>query len=211
MSSRDSKIGQSAAKLVAGLKRSQWLPHFDRSTLRDTVAEMGELFKHLHHNLDMNRIETEAGNVSEARTTTITFLDTSLRRIRQCVLAYLNYRLERLQEMCWSHIGTTEELPDSIKDRLDQEEIKFARHYNDVLHQYMADLNGPNTEDYFLDLTTDYLPPTSVDVEIELTDKVDERPIGSRFYARRTLVEPLILGGKAKHINGDSRQGYQRI
>jgi hypothetical protein len=207
MSSRNdsSRVGQAASKLVCSLKRAQWLPQFDRTTLRDVVAEMGELYKHLHHNLDMSRIP----GTDESRTCTIAFLDTALRRNRQCVLAYINYRLEKLQELAWWHVGRAEELPDPIKDKLDQEEIKFARFYNDVLDQYLEDLNS-TPDDYRIDLTTDLLPPKAPDIEVELNYPLRERPAGSRFYARRPLVEPLVLSGKAKHINSEIRSGLQR-
>jgi len=205
MSGNDSsRVGQAATKLVGSLKRTQWLPHFDRATLRDVVAEMGELYKHLHHNLDMSSV----GDSDVSRTCTIAFLDTALRRNRQCVLAYINYRLEKLGELAWGHVGRTNELPDAIKDRLDQEEIKFARFYNEILNQYMEDLNG--SDDYRLDLMTDMLPPKTPDIEVELNSQFQERPPGSRFYARRPFVEPLILSGKAKHINADVRGGLQR-
>jgi hypothetical protein len=209
-SGRDAKIGQSAAKLVAGLKMSQWLPRYDRTVLREVVAEMGELYRHLHHNLDMNRMEVGSGTTSEARTTTITFLDTALRRIRQCVLVYLNYRFEKLQELSWTHVGRHDELPAEIKERLDDEEMKYARSYNDALDKYMIELNGGSSGDFFLDLTTDILPPKGPDVEIELLGGLGERPSGTRFYSRRNLVEPLILSGKAKHINGGTRMGHER-
>ena len=134
---KDTRVGLAAGKLVASLKRAQWLPPFDRATLRDVVAEMGELYKHLHHNLEMSSVEG-----SDERACTVTFLDTALRRNRQCVLAYLNHRMEKLENLAWSHVGSSsEELPEPIKDRLDQEEIKFARYYNEVLDQYMRDFN----------------------------------------------------------------------
>jgi hypothetical protein len=127
------------------------------------------------------------------------------------VLAYINYRLEKLEELAWCHIGRTEELPDPIKDRLDQEEIKFARFYNDVLDQYMDDFNnGGEEDDYRIDLRTDLLPPKTPDIEVELSVPLQERPAGSRFYSRRPFVEPLVLCGKAKHINADHRCGLQR-
>ena len=211
-SRKDSKVGQAATKLIAGLKRSQWLPHYDRATLRDVVAEMGELFKHLHHNLDMNRLEANAGQGTDSRTTTVTFLDAALRRNRQCVLAYINFRLEKLQELAWQHVGRKEELPETVKERLDQDEVKYARQYNAVLDQYMTDLNADNANqhDFRLDILTDLIPPKAPVVEVQLTHDVLDRPVGSRFLARRQLVEPLVLSGKARHLNGEIRTGSQR-
>jgi hypothetical protein len=212
-SRKDSRVGQSASRLVADLQRSQWLPHYDRATLRDVVAEMGELFRHLHHNLDMSRIEAEAGQSSENRTTTITFLDTALRRNRQCVLAYINFRLEKIRELSWQHIGRKDELPDQIKERLDQDELKFSRQYNAVLDQYMIDFNSSddsNQHDFRLDLMTDLIPPKNPVVEVELIDESLGRPAGSRFLARRQMVEPLVLSCKARHINSEIRSGTQR-
>lgn len=207
-------MGQAGARLIADLKRAQWLPHYDRATLRDVVAEMGELFKHLHHHLDLNRIEASAGEASEQRTCTITFLDTALRRNRQCVLAYINYRLEKLRDLAWQHIGRKEELPELIRERLDQDEVKFARQYNACLDQYMLDLNstgeGSNQHDFKLDIMTDLTPPRDPVIEVELIEPVLDRPVGSRFLARRQMVEPLVLSGKARHLNAETRPGTQK-
>ena len=208
MERKDSKVGQAGARLLYSLKRAQWLPHYDRATLRDVVAEMGELFKHLHHNLDMNRNEADVGQASQARTATITFLDTALRRNRQCVLAYLNNRQERIRELAWQHVGRTGELPEPIKERLEQDEIKFSRQYNAVLDQYMADLEQSvpgGTEEFGLDVTTDSLPPKGDKIEIQLLEPLQDRAIGARFLARRQLVEPLVVSGKAKHLNDQLR------
>jgi hypothetical protein len=202
MNKRAAKVGQAAAKMVAGLKRAQWLPHYDRATLRDVVAEMGELFKHLHHNLDMNRME----GANTSRTATITFLDTALRRNRQCVLAYLNFRLEKIRDLTWQHISNGDELPDPIKERLDQDELKYARLHHAALLHYMSEFN---TNDFSLDLMTDYLPPKGTSIEVELKSYAMGRAYGSRFLARRQDVEHLILNGAARHINADGRSGAQ--
>jgi hypothetical protein len=191
---KDSKVGQSAARLLTSLKRAQWLPHFDRSTLRDVVAEMGEIFKHLHFNLDLNRIG------SGERTAAITFLDTALRRNRQCVLAYLNYRLEKLRDLVWDQVGRQEELPPPIKERLDQDEIKYVRQYDAVVNQYMLELNNGNSE-FHLDLFTDNTPPVSVVTEVEVLSEFDGHALGTRFLSRRPTVEPYILQGKARHLH----------
>ena len=203
---KDSKVGQAGARLLYSLKRSQWLPHYDRATLRDVVAEMGELFKHLHHNLDMNRSEASVGQPSQARTATITFLDTALRRNRQCVLSYLMYRQERLRELSWQHLGRAGELPEPVKERLEQDEIMFARQYNAVLDQYMVDLEETIGEHEFrLDITTDAIPAKGDKIEIQLLENVQERSAGARFLARRQIVEPLVVSGKAKHMNEQVR------
>ena len=204
-SRRDAKVGQAAFRMVASLKRAQWLPHYDRATLRDVVAEMGELFKHLHHNLDMNRIE---GNSSSSRTAAITFLDTALRRNRQCVLAYLNHRMQKIRDLSWQHIGANDTLPEGIKERLDQEEIKYARLHQSALAQYMLDLNAGDP-DFPIDILTDQQPPKGTAVEIELKTAGFGRAPGSRFLARRQDVEHLILSGAARHINNEVRAGNQ--
>ena len=197
-SRKDSKVGQSAARLLSGLQRAQWLPHFDRSTLRDVVAEMGELFKHLHFNLDLNKMASAADGPS--RTAAITFLDTALRRNRQCVLAYINFRLEKLRDLVWEHVGREEELPNEIKDRLDQDEVKFTRQYDAILEQYMKELNGTTDQDFNIDILTDRSPPVNVATEIEVLTEFDGRPPGTRYMGRRHLLEPLILQGKARHL-----------
>ena len=195
---KDSKVGQSAARLLTSLKRAQWLPHFDRSTLRDVVAEMGELFKHLHFNLDLNRINASSGE----RTAAISFLDTALRRNRQCVLAYLNYRLEKLRDLVWDQVGREEDLPTTIKERLDQDEIKYVRQYDAITNQYMSELNEGSEHEFKLDLFTDALPPVSAVTEVEVLSDFEGHVTGTRFLARRQIVEPYILQGKARHLYG---------
>jgi hypothetical protein len=212
-SRKDAKVCQAASRLLTGLKLAPWLPHYDRATIRDVVAEMGELFKHLHHNLDLNRMESSAGPSADgSRAVTITFLDTSLRRNRQCVLSYLNYRQEKIRDLLWSHVGATTDLPDSIKERLDQDEDKFLRKYHAVIAKYNVDLNDAEAgwEEDTIDILSDLLPPHSVSLEVELLVDTEAHKAGTRFLARRFLVETLVLQGMGRHINSDTRLGNQK-
>ncbi|TEB17639.1 hypothetical protein C9890_0504 [Perkinsus sp. BL_2016] len=159
---------------------------------------MGELFKHLHFNLDLNRINASSGE----RTAAITFLDTALRRNRQCVLAYLNYRLERLRDLVWDQVGREEDLPATIKERLDQDEIKYVRQYDAIVNQYMSELNEGSEHEFQLDVFTDSLPPISAVTEVEVLADFEGHLTGTRFLARRQIVEPHILQGKARHLYG---------
>lgn len=213
---KDSKVGQTAARLISGLKLTSWLPFFDRGSIRDVISEMGELFKHLHHNLDQNRLLSSLSiSSNEPRAVAITFLDTALRRNRQCVLAYLNYRQEKIRDLLWEHVGLNDKIPEKIRERLDQDEERFFRNYSAVLRRYSDDVNGvfegSSRTEFVFDITLDHDPPKSIAVEIELLQGSEGSRGGTRILARRSVAEPLILQGLAKHLNSEQRQGFQRL
>ena len=62
----------------------------------------------------------------------------SLHRNKRCVLAYLQYRLDKIQRLRWE---TGAILPDNISHLLSSKEVEYFLNYDMLLAQYMKTFN----------------------------------------------------------------------
>ncbi|KAF4678024.1 DNA replication complex GINS protein PSF1 [Perkinsus chesapeaki] len=180
-----------AVSLVRSAKESEWLPNYDSQKIRSVVKEMGDLFQrlvlaqHLAQQVDSSdEDEFGVGKSKKAALSAVIYLDAILRN-RQCVLAYLQYRLDVLTCLRWQ-AGAAPVLTDLIGPRpvtdgneddtstglqagdtiagrrLSPAERKFVYKYSDMLEQYMIGLTRETRYTRILDLTSDLQPPPFV-------------------------------------------------
>ena len=69
-------------------------------------------------------------------------------RLRNCLLGYLRYRMERIEAIRWDVAGG---MPDENLAMLSSHEQQYAKEYNELLSNYQIK--------YDLDLTRDCIPP----------------------------------------------------
>ncbi|KAF4666784.1 DNA replication complex GINS protein PSF1 [Perkinsus olseni] len=178
-----------AVSLVRSARESEWLPNYDALKIRSVVKEMGDLFQrlllaqHLATQLEADDDDEFGGSGKSKRASmsTVIYLDAILRN-RQCVLAYLQYRLDVLTCLRWQ-AGSATVLTDLIGPRpvadggdeptsggrsagdtiagrkLSPAERKFVYKYSDILEQYMVALTRETRYSRILDLTSDLQPP----------------------------------------------------
>lgn len=127
-------------------------------------------------------------------------------RNRRCLLAYLNYRMQRIAELRWE-VGLG--VPKEKMDKLHEQEVQYFHLYNEYLDTYMKhylpSCKGP------LDLTADCEAPEDVNVQIrvraeDLGDLItsDSGVVrlrkGYQLFVKRTDIEHLIRAGKVEHV-----------
>merc|ERR1719433_414881 len=127
-------------------------------------------------------------------------------RNRRCVLAYLNYRLEKIEELRWE-VGLM--VPEEKLQRLHDTEKQYMHEYNKILDKYMKHY-VPNCKEP-LDLTADAEAPEDVNVQIRFCDEnigeivtsdsgIIRLKKGYQIFAKRTDIEHLIRAGKVEHV-----------
>ncbi|EER07509.1 hypothetical protein Pmar_PMAR020675 [Perkinsus marinus ATCC 50983] len=113
-----------AVSLVRSARESEWLPNYDAQKIRSVVKEMGDLFQrlllaqHVASRLPANDDDDFGGSNKtnkRASLSPVVYLDAILRN-RQCVLAYLQYRLDVLMCLRWQ-AGSAYVLADLIGPR----------------------------------------------------------------------------------------------
>jgi len=97
-------LGERALDLVREAKRSQdVLGPYNEDKVRSVLQEMRELF-------EANEMEALKDNKAKAA---MMLRHTALERNKRCLLAYLNYRVEKIRDMRWQ-FGAV--LPSDVKD-----------------------------------------------------------------------------------------------
>merc|ERR1719387_379259 len=100
--------------------------------------------------------------LKKKRTTTVRLIE----RNKRCMLAYLNFRLQRIEELRWE-VGL--HVPPEKMRNLHEEERQYLYLYNAALDKYMRNYSRNSKET--LDLTADAYPPEDLNVQIRSIDK----------------------------------------
>eukprot|EP00736_Rhodelphis_marinus_P005343 Rmarinus@m.26569 len=186
--------GQLAAELLRDLKRSEWLPPFQEDVIRQIVTEIVELYADVRATFSNEELNRKDPRV----TANVLFHHYSLLRNKRAVMAYLHYRIQRIQAIRWE-LGNT--MPESQKERLGPTEIEFFKSYNSSLGAYMEEVN--------LDLTADLDPPKDLYIQVRVlescgTIQTTSGPVtlqaGTTHFLPRSDVEHLIRSGMVAHV-----------
>eukprot|EP00932_Pfiesteria_piscicida_P005312 SRR837773.15221.p1 GENE.SRR837773.15221~~SRR837773.15221.p1 ORF type:complete len:162 (-),score=57.16 SRR837773.15221:70-492(-) len=124
---------------------------------------------------------------------------------RRCLLAYLNYRLDKIQELRWE-VGLF--VPKDKFERLHESEQQYLELYNMNLDSYMR--SYVPTCKAPLDLTADADVPEEENFQIRVPEDGPEfvtpdcGPIRLRkngmIFVKRSDIEQLIRAGKVEHV-----------
>merc|ERR1719393_103419 len=191
--------------LLRELKRNRWLPHFNDKQIKEVVQEI------LSDSKELKRIAEEHGlegaNLSSEAVLGLILYNDLIDQNRRCILAYLNYRIERVRELRWE-VGLM--VPEDKLDKLHDSEKSYMHSYNTILDRYMKRY-VPNAKGA-LDLTACWDPPETESQcrilvqEDGLGDLVTEDSgvvklrKGYMVYVKKTDVERLIRAGKVEHV-----------
>jgi len=119
-----------------------------------------------------------------------------LGRNKRCVLAYLNNRIDKIQNLIWQ-LGLP--FPEHLANSLDEKEKKYAEEYSALLKKY-----SKSNSFSLLDVTTDTLPPTDLFVEIRALEDINKvKTKGGEvkleknmtYYLRRSDIDYLLKKG----------------
>mmetsp|Transcript_61687 Transcript_61687/g.199859 ORF Transcript_61687/g.199859 Transcript_61687/m.199859 type:complete len:212 (+) Transcript_61687:114-749(+) len=199
-----------AVQLVQDIKRARWLPQFNDKVIKEVVEEI------LNDTKEMKALVLEHDDLqalSEELTAGLVLYNDLVERNRRCLLAYLNKRLETIEELRWE-VGLF--VPDDKLQRLHDSEKQYLHLYNTTLDKYMKHY-VPNCKEP-LDLTADAEAPEEMNLQIRAVDEgmgeimtQDSGTLrlrrGEMICVKRTDIEQLIRAGKVEHVRTSRSDG----
>eukprot|EP00088_Acartia_fossae_P058626 TRINITY_DN6884_c0_g1_i1.p1 TRINITY_DN6884_c0_g1~~TRINITY_DN6884_c0_g1_i1.p1 ORF type:complete len:187 (+),score=13.14 TRINITY_DN6884_c0_g1_i1:45-605(+) len=183
--------GEKGIELVREISRvDDQLPPFNEDVVRQTLEETRTLW-------EKNRADVAE---NEVVTPLVTFRHTAVHRNTRCMLAYLNFRMEKIRGMRW-HFGAI--LPEEIRLNLCEPELEFFSKYNRLLGSYMGSVGT--------DMTVDLTPPKSLYIDVRVKQDYGELEtpdgqtiqlkVGTQYYLPREFCEHLIVQGVLEHVS----------
>jgi hypothetical protein len=155
-----------------------------------------EYMKGHHAALNREKQVDPSARLPDSISVTTTAHLMSVQRQKRCVLAYLNYRVDKIRDVWWD---TGAALPEELRSVLSRQELTFLAGYDRLLTEYMSSSD--------LVLTGDQSPPKDLFVavqaakgkevgEIMTTNGVVTLDQNSEVLIRRTDAELLIRQGQ---------------
>eukprot|EP00040_Diaphanoeca_grandis_P029743 m.174832 g.174832 ORF g.174832 m.174832 type:complete len:192 (-) comp31786_c1_seq3:437-1012(-) len=188
--------GDIAIDLLRELKRSatHLIPPYNADKMRMVMEEIKSLYNEVKNTLE--DFDQRKQDLPVAGSMEIQYQ--GILRNKRCLLAYLNERTLRLQELRWD-VGAI--LPVHIKENLSLHEIDYFTEYSKGLNTYMQSVG--------LDLCSDSLPPKDLYIEVRVLEDLGEIATeegfitlekDSQHFLRRSDVEALIKQGSLQHV-----------
>ena len=179
--------GQRAKGMLAALKRAEWLPDYDEEGVRAVNEECNRLME-MSKDIMNSGMDHEDPSIA----VTLTIFHESICRNKRSILAYLGYRLEKIEELWWKTASPVIE-PELAK-RLSKGEIEYYAQYQELVSKTMDTVD--------LNLTAHLQPPHDLFVEVRVLQDAGEVLLdsgarvvferNSTHYLRRSDVEHLI-------------------
>eukprot|EP00128_Syssomonas_multiformis_P009780 Colp12_sorted_trinity150504_noHs@26869 len=186
--------GQKAIELVRDIQNAPGIPTYSEDGVRNVIKEINALFD------EVKKIIRADGEHSESAVCSIVVHHAAIQRNKQCVLAYLNERMNRIKRLRWE-VGSV--IPAEMVEDLSPQEQQFFSGYNKLVNKYARTVGID-------DMTADLKPPKDnlyVEVrcledlgEIRLEDGVIQVKKDNQFFVRRSDVEQLIKQGAMVEI-----------
>uniref|UniRef100_A0A7S1ML27 GINS subunit domain-containing protein n=1 Tax=Alexandrium catenella TaxID=2925 RepID=A0A7S1ML27_ALECA len=192
-----------SVQLLKDLKRSRWLPQFNDKMVKEVIEEILNDTREMKSLISQN---TDLDGVSREVAAGLCLYNDLVDRNRRCLLAYLNFRLERIEELRWE-VGLM--VPEEKFQKLHESEKQYFHRYNEILDKYMKTYMPKCKEP--LNLTADAEAPEDMNVQIRVcADGLGEIVTpdsgvvrlrkGYQLFVKRTDIEHLIRAGKVEHI-----------
>eukprot|EP01083_Nonionella_stella_P055950 147532_1 len=188
---------EKAKELLKKVKRSNWLPEYHEDGVRNVVTEICQLHASIEQTVEAQQ---ETGNLEDnaAINASVIVHHHCILRNKRCILAYLNFRTERVKKLWWD---TGSSIPAELKEKLSPKEINFFNKYSKLLGDYAQSLD--------LDLAQDPSPPKDLYILVRaLRDcgvvDTEKGPVsllpGHTHFVKRTDAELLIRLGNVIEI-----------
>mmetsp|Transcript_14092 Transcript_14092/g.26383 ORF Transcript_14092/g.26383 Transcript_14092/m.26383 type:complete len:188 (-) Transcript_14092:33-596(-) len=186
-------LGAKSKKLVKELKTSQWLPPYNETLINAIVDDINTRYEELAGLLSLNREEDGSFIIT---------MHNTLMRDKRAVLIYLNYRLNKLEQLKWE----SGNLPMHFMNNLSRDEIEYFKQYSTLLHSYNREVCNSK-----IDLTADLQPPKDVYVEVRCREEQGDVVLpesgavglhrNSMYLLKRTEADRYIRQGVLEQIN----------
>jgi GINS complex subunit 1 len=185
---------ETATRLIRDIKRSTGIPPPEHQSLRVIAHEIQQLNDWLTDSADNSeKISPEALPSMLLHYNAVIFN-------KRCALAYLNERMNRLQELWWA-TGSVQAIPSEVHESLFECEKQFLQKYDELIGEYMR------SED--IDLHMDMAPPQQLFVECKVLKNAGKVMTDSGVFnleentsvlMKRKDAELLIRQGILQHI-----------
>lgn len=196
--------GQRGKELLLDLKRSDFIPVYNEAEVRASLDEISNHFDALNHQMNASREYAQDGKPPIESRPSLLLHAASVKRNKRILLAYHNYRAEKLKKLRWD---TAAALPSDIRSLLSEAEVDFYTNYDSLVSNYNEKLCG-------LDLNSNLQPPEEDLVEVRVvkgglgtivTDYWGEvsLDLGTTHFLSRCDVEHLIRQGSLKQLDGE--------
>lgn len=190
------QFGSKGRMLLEEMRRSDLLTSYNEEGVRLVLEEMRSLSNDIKRAVESEHFDPSDTSVMTA----LVFRDQSVARNKRYLLAYLQRRLEIIEDMRHDH-GTV--LPPETTAKLSAKEVDYFKQYDTLLTEFMTGLD--------LDITADLQPPKHLYIEVlVLADYGDimtaSGPVmlkkDERLLLKRTDVEQLIRQGVLAETSG---------
>mmetsp|Transcript_30802 Transcript_30802/g.70113 ORF Transcript_30802/g.70113 Transcript_30802/m.70113 type:complete len:211 (-) Transcript_30802:138-770(-) len=192
-----------SVQLLKDLKRARWLPQFNDKMVKEVVEEVLNDTREMKSLISQN---TDLEGVTREVAAGLCLYNDLVDRNRRCLLAYLNFRLERIEELRWE-VGLM--VPEEKMKKLHDSEKQYFHRYNEILDRYMKTYTPKCKEP--LNLTADAEAPEDMNVQIRVCEDglgeivtqdsgIVRLRKGYQLFVKRTDIEHLIRAGKVEHV-----------
>eukprot|EP00435_Cladocopium_sp_Y103_P006306 s2417_g2.t1 len=212
-----------APHILEDLKRARWLPPFNDKVVKEVVNEIMSDHKEMQHMLAEDTFFFQ--NLADLIQLGLYYLDDLIHRNVRCLLAYLNARLEIVEQLRWE-VGRM--VPDEKLDKLHEAERQYFNRYNDILdirqHVDLILYTGPVLDKFMkryvhncshpLNLTAYAEAPEDVNIQVRvLRDDPQLDGIvsnesgllrlrgGCQMLVKKSDVELLLRAGKVEQVD----------
>eukprot|EP00929_Paragymnodinium_shiwhaense_P122876 TRINITY_DN9610_c0_g1_i1.p1 TRINITY_DN9610_c0_g1~~TRINITY_DN9610_c0_g1_i1.p1 ORF type:complete len:213 (+),score=64.97 TRINITY_DN9610_c0_g1_i1:192-830(+) len=203
---------QKSVDLLKELKVAQWLPDFNDRQIKEVVNEIKSDSREIQSIMRDHDVENVAPEDNPAPILGLLLYNDLIDQNRRCLLAYLNYRLQRVRELRWE-VGLM--VPEEKMGKLHDTEKIYMLNHNNILDRYMKRYVPKAKE--ALDLTAVWEPPEEINAKVLVKEEglgnivtedsgVIKLKKGYMVYVKRTDIERLIRAGKVEHVKTCSRE-----
>lgn len=181
---------EKSKKLVRELKTSKWLPPYNVSLISEISQEINSLCE---------KIITE---LNEEREESIRVKSNMIFRDKRCVLAYLNFRLNKLEAL---RLESGPSIPPHFSNQLNKDEMDYFKQYSALVQDYNRKVSK------YIDITGDLQPPKDLYIEVRVNEDIGDIVLpetgqvslerNTVHLLRRSEAAPLVRQGVLQHMN----------
>ncbi|KAJ3057515.1 DNA replication protein psf1 [Rhizophlyctis rosea] len=207
-----STYSETSVKLIRDAKKiadTSTIFPYREELIRDILIEIRHLAQTFPALLEERNAALRTGNddLAASRQIALTMHSLSLKRSKQCLLAYTRTRADCLSDALWELGGATggapSRLPQELKKNLSPVELEFVAKYSECISSYRGAFLD-------VDLGAALIPPKDLFVEVRVLKDCGEvmtesGPVrlmkDTQHYLKRTDVEGFITAGFLKHVD----------
>ena len=93
------------------------------------------------------------------------FLIARASKNKRCILAYLNDRMNKLENYSWEY---NKDIPEQILSKMDEKDKNYQEQYYNLINKYSKNISESD-----FDLTKNYQPPKEIYIEVRALQDIN--------------------------------------